>query len=96
MLPVAVAEAGYSIASALDRFDFRAAANSLWDVVAEANRFISATRPWELAKAEREGDATATRHLDGVLVVLLDACRATARSDVERSRSLFPKVEYAP
>lgn len=79
LLLAEVARAGDAIASDLDRFDFRAAADSLWNVVTEANRFVSATRPWELGKAEREGDATVTRRLDGVLLALLDACRATAR-----------------
>jgi methionyl-tRNA synthetase len=79
LLLAAVAQAGDAIASNLDRFDFRAAADSLWNVVAEANRLVSATRPWELGKAEHEGDATGTRRLDGVLRALLDACRATAR-----------------
>jgi methionyl-tRNA synthetase len=78
-LLAAVAQAADTIASALERFDFRAAVDSLRHVVTEANRFVSATRPWDLAKAEREGDAAATNHLDGVLVVLLDACRAIAR-----------------
>ena len=78
-LLAAVAEAPGSIAAALDRFDFRAATNSLWNVVTEANRFVSATRPWELGKAERGGNAAAARRLDGVLVALLDACAATAR-----------------
>jgi methionyl-tRNA synthetase len=75
----AVAQAPGSIAGALDAFDFRAATNSLWNVVTEANRFVSATRPWELGKAEHGGDATAARRLDGVLFALLVACRATAR-----------------
>jgi methionyl-tRNA synthetase len=77
-LLAAVAQAAGTIAGALDRFDFRAATNSLWNVATEANRLVSSTRPWELGKAEREADATVTRRLDGVLVALLDACRATA------------------
>jgi methionyl-tRNA synthetase len=79
LLLAAVAQAGDAIASDLERFDFRAAADSLWNVVAEANRLVSATRSWELGKAEREGDAAVTRRLDGVLRALLEACRATAR-----------------
>jgi methionyl-tRNA synthetase len=78
-LLIAVAQAPGSIAEALDRFDFRAATSSLWNVVTEANRFVSTTRPWDLGKAERGGDATAARRLEGVLVALLEACRATAR-----------------
>jgi methionyl-tRNA synthetase len=78
-LVAAVAQAPGEIAGALERVDFRAATNSIWDVVREANRFVSATRPWELAKAEREGDETAARRLDGVLFALLTVCRVTAR-----------------
>jgi methionyl-tRNA synthetase len=46
--------------------------------VVEANRFVSATRPWELAKAERAGDADAGARLDGVLGTLVAACRTIA------------------
>jgi methionyl-tRNA synthetase len=78
-LLAAIALAPGAVDRALERFDFRAAANSLRSVVIEANRFASATRPWELATAEREGDATADCRLDGVLTALLDACRAITR-----------------
>jgi methionyl-tRNA synthetase len=83
-------------------FDFRSPAEALWSVVTEANRFVSATRPWELAGAER----------DAVLAVLLDACERIAhelqpflpdaaarieialeRRDPALGRTLFPKVE---
>ncbi len=60
-----------AIDAALARFDLRSAADSLWSVVAGANRFVSAERPWELAK---RGDG----RLDGVLAVLLSACEALA------------------
>jgi methionyl-tRNA synthetase len=59
-------------------FDLRAAASELWEVVGEANRFVSSTRPWELAKAARAGDSGAAARLDAVLGVLLDACRCVA------------------
>jgi methionyl-tRNA synthetase len=62
------------IDGALARFDIRGAATLIWDAVAEANRFVSATAPWELAKLERKGDTSASDHLDGVLAPLLDAC----------------------
>ena len=67
-----------AIDDALARFDLRAAATALWDVVAEVNRFISATQPWELAKAARAGDEQASERLDAVLTLLLDACRVIA------------------
>jgi methionyl-tRNA synthetase len=78
-LLAAVTQAPDAVAGALERFDFRAGTNALWDVVTEANRFVSATQPWDLVKSEREGDTTASRRLDGILVTLLDACRATVR-----------------
>jgi methionyl-tRNA synthetase len=106
-----VAEAGpllaacASLPSAIDEalavFDLRAAANALWDVVAEANRFVSTTRPWKLANGAR----------DAVLAVQLDACACLAHElrpflpaaaerieaalaglDAEQGRALFPKV----
>jgi methionyl-tRNA synthetase len=89
-LRVAVAQAGGTIAGALDRFDFRAAADALWNVVTEANRFVSATRPWELGKAEGEGEPTATRRLDGVLAALADACRVIADACRVIARDLHP------
>jgi methionyl-tRNA synthetase len=63
---------------ALAVFDLRAATAALWAVVAEANRFVTATRPWELAKAARAGDGPAGPRLHGVLAALLDACRVVA------------------
>ena len=67
-----------AIDGALAECDLRGAAAALWEVVAEANRFVSETRPWELAKAERAGDGDASERLDGVLGLLLDVCRVVA------------------
>jgi methionyl-tRNA synthetase len=64
-----------AIDKALASFELRAATATLWEVVAEANRFVSTTQPWELAKAARGGDPQASERLDLVLTVLLDACR---------------------
>jgi methionyl-tRNA synthetase len=72
------AELPGAIDSALAAFDFRAATTALWNVVAEANRFVSATRPWDLAKAARGGDQRAAGQLDAVLATLVDACRLLA------------------
>jgi methionyl-tRNA synthetase len=102
------------IDAALAGFDLRGAATSLWEVVAEANRFVSATQPWELAKAARTGDGAAAVRLDSVLAVLLDTCSriaseldpflplaaqrisaALADLDVQKGRTLFPKVVAA-
>lgn len=68
---------------AIDRtlaaFDLRAATTALWEVVAEANRFVAATRPWEIAGAERRGDCGAPERLDAVLGTLVGACRLVTR-----------------
>ena len=67
-----------AIDDALHRFDFRAATGALWRLVEEANRVVTTTRPWELAKAEQRGDHEATAQLDHVLRTLRDACHALA------------------
>jgi methionyl-tRNA synthetase len=72
------ADLATAIDSALSVFDLRAAATALWDVVVEANRLVSTTQPWELAKRARSGDAEAGERLDAVLAALVDACRAIA------------------
>ena len=62
------------IDEALAGFDFRGATRALWAIVEEANRAVDATRPWEIAKAERSGDPRAATELDCVLSALLHAC----------------------
>lgn len=62
------------IDEALSIFDLRGAVNALWGVVSEANRFVSNTQPWELAKAARAGEHNAAARLDAVLSVLLEVC----------------------
>jgi methionyl-tRNA synthetase len=78
VLIASIAEARNAIDEALDRVDFRAAAETLWRSVEEANRFVSTTRPWELAKLD-SGHGTVTARLDAVLGVLLAACREITR-----------------
>jgi methionyl-tRNA synthetase len=68
-----------AIDKALAAFDLRAATTALREVVAEANRFVSALQPWDIAKAARDGDPQASERLDAVLDALLDACRVIAR-----------------
>jgi methionyl-tRNA synthetase len=72
------AELPSAIDEALAGFDLRRAASALWEVVSEANRFVSATQPWELAKAARTGDGGAAAQLHSVLEVLLDVCSCIA------------------
>jgi methionyl-tRNA synthetase len=90
-----------TIDTGLARFDLRAAADAVWGAVEEANRFVSARRPWEL-----EGEAQAA-----VLADALAACTAIAAEiapflpggaeriaaalasgDPAAARRLFPKV----
>jgi len=67
-LTAALAHLSGVIDEALADADYRAAADALWEVVTEANRFVSAARPWE-ADGER---------LDGILTVLVEACEQIA------------------
>jgi methionyl-tRNA synthetase len=94
-----------AIDEALAVFDLRTATAAFWDVVAEANRFVSLTQPWELAKTAR------SERLDAVLAVLLRACRVITEElrpflplaaerietalvdlDARKGRALFSKV----
>jgi methionyl-tRNA synthetase len=68
-----------AIDKSLAAFDLRAATTSLWEVVGEANRFASATKPWDIAKAARAGDPQASERLDAVLAALLRACHVITR-----------------
>jgi methionyl-tRNA synthetase len=58
---------------ALEVGDFRRATAAVWAIVEEANRFVEAARPWELARAERAG--APPERLDAVLALLVGACR---------------------
>ncbi len=79
VLQATVAGVPGRIDDALTRFDIRGAATALWHLVDEANRFVTATRPWELARAEIGRGAGHEADLDEVLSVLLTACRLLAR-----------------
>jgi methionyl-tRNA synthetase len=67
-----------SVRAALARFDFRAGANAVWEIVEQANRYAEATEPWHLARAERAGDVAAGERLDQVLGALVAACQVVA------------------
>jgi methionyl-tRNA synthetase len=75
-LDAACLQARGSVGAALAEFDFRRATSAVWAIADEANRFINRARPWELARAERDGDASAGPRLDGVLSALFGACVA--------------------
>jgi methionyl-tRNA synthetase len=75
-LRTARATAADAIDAALAEFDFRRAVEAVIAIGDEANRLVEATRPWDLAKAERTGAPHGA--LDGVLVELVLACRDIA------------------
>jgi len=76
-LNAAIRQAGERVGAALDGFDFRQATAAVWAIADEANRFVNRVRPWDLAKAERAGQAPA--RLDAVLGLLARACSALGR-----------------
>ena len=65
--------------AALADFDFRQATAAVWAIADEANRYINRVRPWELAKAENDGDTEAGHRLDAVLGALFAACSKLGR-----------------
>ena len=72
-----------SVRAALARADFRAGAAAVFEIVEQANRYIEATEPWHLGRAERAGTVLATagsagRRLDEVLGALVAACQVLA------------------
>ena len=77
-LTAARREAPAAIATAIDTFDFRRAADAVTRVGDEGNRFVEATRPWVLAKAEKN-DGASPAELDAVLAELVETCRDIGR-----------------
>ncbi len=77
-LRAAIERAPAAVRAALSDFDFRAATAAVWQIVEQANRYVDATEPWHLARAERAGDAGAGARLDAVLGALLSACQILA------------------
>ncbi len=67
-----------AVRAALKDFDFRAATAAVWQIVEQANRYVDATEPWHLARAQRAGDAAAGARLDEVLGALVAACQILA------------------
>jgi methionyl-tRNA synthetase len=63
------------IDAALAEFDFRAASGAIIELASHANRFVTTTRPWELARGELHNDHARPGELDAILGALLDTCR---------------------
>lgn len=76
-LTTACGRAATEIDAALDAFDFRRALAAIMVIANEGNRYVEATRPWELAKHEHDDDDSRAT-LDLVLAELIAACRALA------------------
>jgi methionyl-tRNA synthetase len=78
-LTAACQDAPGQVRAALDGHDFRAATAAVWRIVDEANRYIELTQPWQLAKAEQQGEAPGgPARLDAVLAHAVAACRCLA------------------
>jgi methionyl-tRNA synthetase len=75
-LDAACRQAAGLAGAALERFDFRDATAAIWAIADKANRFVNRVRPWDLARAERDGDGEARAALDAALRTLLGACQA--------------------
>jgi methionyl-tRNA synthetase len=75
-LDTSVADLPGRVDRALADADFRAATGAIVETVDEANRFLNATTPWALAKAEH---AAARDQLTRVLSRVVQACRAVTR-----------------
>jgi methionyl-tRNA synthetase len=60
--------------AALAEFDLRGASAAILQLAVDANRLISLTRPWELARSANGGDREARTELDDVLSTLAVAC----------------------
>ena len=84
--------------TALAAFDFRAATETLWERVDAANRFVSATRPWELTGQQRAGVVTAVLEAISTLALELTPFLPAAAERIARAledgegRRLFPKL----
>ncbi|MET0693629.1 MAG: methionine--tRNA ligase [Propionibacteriaceae bacterium] len=74
----AVAGLADLIEADLARFDLRSASGRLTGVVAEANRYLEAERPWTLGRDEARGGPSDPR-LDEVLATAVVSCRVLAR-----------------
>ncbi len=75
----AIHAAPAGVDAALSAGDFRAATSAVWSIAVAANRYVSQTRPWQLAGTARAGDERAGRQLDEILALLVSACQVLAR-----------------
>jgi methionyl-tRNA synthetase len=76
----------------LEAYLLHAALAELWEFVGEANRFVDAEKPWELAKAVKAGDAAARERLRAVLGDLIEGCRVLALAAAPFLPNTAPRV----
>ncbi|MFC7593396.1 hypothetical protein ACFQYP_64115 [Nonomuraea antimicrobica] len=88
------------MSEALDDFDFRRAALAVWTIVADANRYVERTHPWQQSRAGQEASLGTLVHACRALAVELEpflpgaAARVAAAVSGERLSSpkpLFPR-----
>src|SRR5262249_42682012 len=77
-LVAAITRAPAETAAALDVGDFRRASAAVWSIAVAANRYISQSKPWLLARASGQHAAQAGRQLDEVLALLVQGCQELA------------------
>lgn len=70
-------ELGDRIEAAMQGFSPQVALSAIWDVIAEANRYVVEVEPWVLAK-RRVDDPSAEQRLQTVLYVLAEVLRLTS------------------
>ncbi|MPZ67250.1 MAG: methionine--tRNA ligase [Pseudonocardiaceae bacterium] len=78
LLTDTIASAPATVDAAMERFDFRQATAAVWKIVEEANRYVVEAEPWNLAKAEKNGDTEAGRKLSDTLALLIHTTRTVA------------------
>lgn len=90
---------------ALERFDFIAGLEAIWDLIGAANKYIEETKPWNLKKENK------TKEIENFIALLIAAIRTVAeelspfmpqtasqilsqiKSDlVEKGEPLFPRI----
>jgi methionyl-tRNA synthetase len=81
-----------ALQTALDACLLHEALAVIWSVVGEANRFVDAEKPWELAKAAKTGDEAATARLRVVLGDLVEICRLIALAAAPFLPGTAPRV----
>ena len=75
LMRIASGIAGRLRASMGDEYDPQSALVAIWEIVVRANRYAQETAPWNLAKAERAGEAGASQQLETALYHLAEALR---------------------